>query len=173
MPVGRPMPALQPSAEELSQLQRIASSRTMPHSLVQRAQIILACAAGESNIHVARRLGIAGATVGKWRQRYLELGIAGLQDEPRPGRPRTYADEEITELIQRVLQTRPLEGRSHWSARSLAAETGISKSTIHRWLQNNAVEAKQGRKPVPDASSPLSRPNRHQQQNHSADFLSA
>lgn len=153
MPLGRPLPPLQPSAEELSQLQRMASSRTMPHSLVQRAQIILACASGESNSHVAQRLGVGSATVGKWRQRYLELGIAGLHDEPRPGRPRTYGDEQMTERIQRVLQTSPRDGSSHWSARSLAAETGISKSTIHRWMQTNAVAPQQGRQSAAHSQS--------------------
>ena len=123
----------------------------MAHSLVQRAQIILACASGESNTHVARRLGVGSATVGKWRQRYLESGIAGLQDEPRPGRPRTYGDQQIAERIQRVLQTSPRDGSSHWSARSLAAETGISKSTIHRWMQMNAVVPQQGAQPAADA----------------------
>jgi putative transposase len=53
----------------------------LQHSIVQRAQILLACAAGDTNTAVAKKFGDRGATVGKWRQRYLDLGIAGLHDE--------------------------------------------------------------------------------------------
>ncbi|MFM7674264.1 MAG: helix-turn-helix domain-containing protein, partial [Synechococcus sp.] len=84
------MAPLELLADEVSQLQSLAGSRTLPHSIVQRAQIVLACAAGETNTAVAKRFGVRGSTVGKWRQRYLDLGIEGLHDELRPGRPRTY-----------------------------------------------------------------------------------
>jgi putative transposase len=70
-----------------------------------------------------------------WRQRYLDLGIQGLHDELRPGRPRTHEDDTVAEVINRALQTKPTDGSTHWSARSLAAATGISKTTVHRWLQ--------------------------------------
>ena len=80
-------------------------------------------------------MGLTGMTVGKWRKRYRELGVAGLHDELRSGRPRTYQDEKVAEVINRALQTKPSDGSTQWSARSLAAETGISKSTAHRWLQ--------------------------------------
>ena len=140
MAVGRPMAPLQLSADEESQLQSLAGSRTLPHAIVQRAQIVLACAAGDSNTAVAKRLGVRGATVGKWRHRYLELGIEGLHDELRPGRPRTYEDDKVAEVINRALQTTPTDGSTHWSARSLAAATGISKTTVHRWLQTFSVQ---------------------------------
>jgi putative transposase len=107
---------------------------------VQRAQIVLACGAGESNTAIAKRMGLTGMTVGKWRKRYLEQGLEGLHDELRPGRPRTYEDEDVAEVINRALKTRPTDGSTHWSARSLAAATGISKSTVHRWLQTFSVQ---------------------------------
>ena len=140
MPVGRPMAPLELSADEESQLQSLAGSRTLPHSIVQRARIVLACAAGDSNTAVAKRFGVRGATVGKWRHRYLEHGIEGLHDELRPGRPRTYEDDTVAEVINRALQTRPPDGSTQWSARSLAAATGISKTTVHRWLQTFSVQ---------------------------------
>ena len=58
--------------------------------MVQRARIVLACAEGKSRVAIASRLGISKMTVGKWRRRYLEQGIEGLQEEERPGRPRTH-----------------------------------------------------------------------------------
>ena len=69
-------------------MQALAHSRSMPHSIVQRAQIVLACGAGDTNTAIAKRMGLSGMTVGKWRKRYRELGLAGLHDELRPGRPR-------------------------------------------------------------------------------------
>jgi putative transposase len=135
MATGRPLAPLELSADEASQLQNLAGSRTLPYAVVQRAQIVVACAAGETNTAIAKRFGVRSSTVGKWRQRYLDLGIEGLHDELRPGRPRTYGDDTVAEVINRALQTQPIDGSSHWSARSLAAATGISKSTVHRWLQ--------------------------------------
>jgi putative transposase len=85
-------------------------------------------------------MGLTGMTVGKWRKRYRELGLEGLHDELRPGRPRTCEDETVAEVINRALQTKPTDGSTHWSARSLAAATGISKTTVHRWLQTFSVQ---------------------------------
>ena len=135
MPLGRPMPPLVLSEDDVRGLQIIANSRSMPHALVQRAQIVLACGAGETNTTIAKRMGVTGMTVGKWRKRYREFGIEGLHDELRPGRPRTYENDKVAEVINRALQTKPSDGSTQWNARSLAAETGISKSTVHRWLK--------------------------------------
>lgn len=69
--------------------------------------------------------------VGIWRKRFLAEGIAGLYDEPRPGGPRAIEDEQIADLINRTLQTKPKDG-THWSCRGLAEQVGVSKSTINR-----------------------------------------
>jgi len=135
MAVGRPIPPLVLSDDEVQQLQSIAYSRSLPHSIVQRAQIVLACAAGETNTAISKRMGLTGMTVGKWRRRYRELGLEGLHDELRPGRPRTYEDDKVAEVINRALQTKPADGSTQWTARSLAAATGISKSEVSRICQ--------------------------------------
>ena len=75
------------SEGEIQQLQSIASSRSLPHSIVQRAQIVLACGAGETKSAIAMRMGLTGMTVAKWRRRYWDLGLEGLPDELIPGRP--------------------------------------------------------------------------------------
>ena len=115
-------------------MRSIAGSRTLPHSKVQRAQIVLGCAEGESQGLIAKRLGLSPVTVGKWRRRYQDHGLEGLQDEQGPGRPRSYDEERVAEVLNTVLQDAPANG-SHWSVRTLAEETGISKSTVHRWFQ--------------------------------------
>ena len=82
----------------------------MPHALVQRAQRIQAYGTGETNTTIAKRMGVTGMTVGKWRKRYREFGIEGLHDELhdelRPGRSRPYGDrDKVAEGINRALQT--------------------------------------------------------------------
>ena len=133
--MGRPLAPLILSDADRQELEGIANSHTKPHSIVMRAKIVLACASGEQNKHVAERFGVSIMMVGKWRKRYLEKGISGLHDELRPGRPRSYSDEEIANVINKVLQTKPEDGSTHWSTRTVAAETGVSKSTVQRWLQ--------------------------------------
>lgn len=98
-------------------------------ALVMRAQIVLACGAGESSTSIAMRMGLAGMTVGKWRKRYREYDIEGPRDELPPGRPRTDEDDKVAEVINRAQQTKPSDGSTHWSTRSLAAKTGNPKST--------------------------------------------
>lgn len=133
MPRGRPIAPLELSDADLAQLTEISRSRSRPSGLVQRAQIVLACAEGLSNTAVAARLGVSPATVGKWRKRYREGGLEGLHDELRSGRPRTYDDERVATLINDALQVRPPD-RTHWSVRSMAAHSGVSKSTVQRWF---------------------------------------
>jgi transposase len=136
---GRPKAELHLSTEARAQLQGIASSRSLPHGLVRRVQIVLASADGEPNSAIARGMGLTNATVGKWRRRYLENGIEGLHDELRAGRPRSFEDDRVAEVINRALQTRPQSG-THWSVRGMAAHTGVSKSTVQRWFQLFGVQ---------------------------------
>jgi putative transposase len=48
--------------------------------------------------------------------------------------------DQVAEVINRALQSKPTDGSSHWSACSLAAATEISKTTVHRWLQTFSVQ---------------------------------
>ena len=82
---------------------------------------------------MARRCGVSAPAVSHWRRRYQERGLAGLHDELRPGRPRTHDDEKVAELIKLVVQSKP-EHATHWSVRSAATTTGISKSTVARYF---------------------------------------
>jgi putative transposase len=66
------------SADEQAQLSTFARSRSLPAALSLRARIVLACAAGEANRGVARRLEITESTVGKWRSRFVKHRISGL-----------------------------------------------------------------------------------------------
>jgi len=131
--MGRPAKALPVSAEDRAQLESIARSQSLPAALARRAQMILRMDAGETVSEVARRYRYSRPTVTFWRTRFRERGIAGLHNDLKPGRPRDLKDEQIAALINTALRKRP-KGQTHWSSRSLADETGISKSTVHRYL---------------------------------------
>ncbi len=117
---------------ERERLMTMARSRSLPHGAVRRAQMILRSAQGETTSAIAKGFGLSVPTVSHWRNRYLERGIAGLH-EGRSGRPRTYDDERVAELIDKTLRSRP-KNVTHWTIRSIANETGISKSTVHRYF---------------------------------------
>ena len=144
MPRGRPVAPIVLNDDERMQLMSLANSRALPHGLVQRAHIVLACADGEPSTAIAERLKLNKNTVGKWRQRYRELGIEGLHEELRPGRPRDLEDERVAEVINNALQTHP-PGATHWSVRSMAEHTGISKSTVQRWFNLFGVQPHRSR----------------------------
>jgi len=131
MPRGRPLQPLLLTVAARDQLTAISRSRTMPHSLVMRARIVLHAADGWSNSAIAEKLKLTRPTVGTWRQRYLAQGIQGLYDELRPGGTRSIEDERIAALIRKTLKTRP-KGGAHWTCRAIAEETKLSKSTVHR-----------------------------------------
>lgn len=121
---------------ERAELVSMARSRSLPAALALRARIVLACeGADKASTDVAKSLAIDRNTVSKWRSRYARDRIAGLYDELRPGRPRTVDDERVAELINKTLHTKPADGSTHWSTRGLAGETGISKSTVARYLK--------------------------------------
>ena len=133
MPRGRPVAPIVLNDNEKLQLLSLANSRALPYGLLRRAQIVLACADGEANSSIAKRLKLTNYTVGKWRRRYRELGIEGLHEELRAGRPRSLEDERVAEVINKALNSRP-PAHTHWSVRSMAEHTGVSKSTVQRWF---------------------------------------
>ena len=134
MKTGRPTAPLALTPEEVAQLRSLVTARSIPHGLGTRARMILLSHDGLSNTAIADKLGVSQATVGKWRQRFLADRLTGLQDDLRPGRPRSRSDEEIATLIQTTLRTKP-EAHTQWSCRTLEETTGIPKSTIHRVWQ--------------------------------------
>jgi putative transposase len=139
MSMGRPLPALELTADERQQLNGFAASRSLPHALVARARLVLWAAEGTANQEIAARLSWSKATVGKWRQRFVEHRLVGIYDELRPGRPRSVSDEQIAVLLRRTLKQKPPTG-THWTVRLAAEANGLSKSSVHRVFQLFAVQ---------------------------------
>ena len=85
--------------QELNQIKTLARSRTEPSALVQRAQIILLSRESKRVSEVSQQLRICGRTVRRWIYRFNELGLQGLHDNSRVGRPPTYTVEQRSEVV--------------------------------------------------------------------------
>jgi transposase len=119
------------SAEERVALERLGARVRSARHLAFRARIILRAHDGETDVAIAAALRCSRSTVHLWRTRFGERRLDGLFDEPRPGAPRKFGDDQIEAIVTRTLETTP-RGRTHWSTRSMAKATGLSHSTVGR-----------------------------------------
>jgi transposase len=122
---------LELTAEERSQLVRWARRRKSAQALALRSRIVLGCADGLDNKSVAAREGVTQQTVGKWRARFVELRLDGLDDDPRPGRPPSITIDQIEDVVVATLESTPANA-THWSRAKMAERSGLSASTIGR-----------------------------------------
>jgi transposase len=114
-----------PGADRVKLEQR-ARDRGVEARVVERARIVLLAAEGLTGPQIAERVGCTEPTVIKWRRQFAGAGLAGLEDAPRPGGPRTVlTDEAISEILSATVTPPPealrAAGVTHWSSRRLAA----------------------------------------------------
>jgi transposase len=121
------------TAEEKQDLQRWAQSRTLPAGDVFRARLLLALAEGITYREIARSMKTSTPTVARWKMRFEQEGMAGLEGRHRGSKPRAATPAVQARVIRRV-QQKPSDGSTHWSCRKLANELGLSKSTVQRIL---------------------------------------
>jgi len=128
---GRAKAELVLSEDERATLERWARRPKSAQRLAQRSRIVLACATGASNLEVAKELRVSPATVGEWRSRFVVRRLEGLNDEHRPGVPRSISDDVVETVIVKTLEEMPKDA-THWSTRSLAEVVGISPASVQR-----------------------------------------
>lgn len=125
---------------EKGALEQLVRGRSLPARLVERARIVLRAAAGLQNRQIASELGITPEKAARWRNRYLDGGIKGLEkDGSRPGRPRTISDVQTAEVVRKTTQEKPFNA-THWSTRTMAAAAGISEATVRRIWHANGLK---------------------------------
>jgi transposase len=131
------------TAEEANELKRLAGSRTAPHRVVQRAQIMWASAQGETVPVIALRVGLSAFRVRAWLHRFNRHGLAGLADAPRAGRPRRH-DETVRGKAIALARTKPRSLGYPFALWTLARlqqafqerhGLKLTPATIWKWLQ--------------------------------------
>ena len=123
------------SGAERDGLRALGRAGTTQQRLATRARIVLRAADGVANDRIAAELGVDKMTVLLWRRRFGSGRVAGLRDAPRPGRAWTY-DRAVRDRVIALTLEAPPDGTTHWSARRMAARTGISITTVQRiWAE--------------------------------------
>ncbi len=128
------------SKTERSTLRQWAQGRRVSVRQRERAEIIQRAAQNMSNKEIASKMGIKEHTVGRWRRRFAELRLTGIEkDLPRGGRPRDQREQLESEIIRMTTQETP-ENATHWSTRTLAQALGANQSMIHRVWKANGLK---------------------------------
>jgi len=132
-------PALILSDEQRTRLQHWARSRLAQVRLAERARIILLAAEGLGDKAIAARESCDRRTVSRWRKRFIECGLEGIErDAPRRMRKRQISIEKIRTVIDKTTSEIPPSG-ARWSSRSLARATGISEASIRRIWRSEGI----------------------------------
>src|SRR3954470_183143 len=121
-------------------LERWSRGRSTPTRLVTRARVVLAAAEGQENKDIASALKLSRGAVARWRDRFAELGVAGLEkDSPRGGRPPKARDDLVRRIIEMTTRQKPANA-THWSTRTLAEALGTNRSLVHRVWRANGLK---------------------------------
>jgi transposase len=133
----RTAPPVVLSPDERATLATWERGRSFPMRLMQRARIVMLASDGMANQDIAHTVGVSRPTVQLWRDRFLALRVAGLeQDAPRPGRLPSIPEQKVRAVIHATLRTTP-SAATHWSVRTMADAQGISPASVQRiWKQH-------------------------------------
>lgn len=128
----------------MAELERLSRSRSGEVRLAERARIVLGCLQGKRNAEVAREMGVRPNTVGQWRRRFAALGITGLRDAPRSGKPAKYGIE-LRDRILAQLELPPPVGMASWDGGSLALALDVSDDAVWRVLRKQGIQLQRHR----------------------------
>ena len=136
----RVAPKVTVTEEDRKTLERWARGRSNPVRLMQRAKIVLMAAEGRENKDIGPAVGVTRQLVGRWRNRYVQHGLAGIEkDAPGRGRKATRRDSWAGRIVQATTQSKPPHA-THWSTRTLAKALGVSDSMVRRVWQANQLK---------------------------------
>ena len=136
--------ALSCTAEVMSELECLARSRSGEVRMAERARIVLSCLHGKRNDEVAAQMGLRPNTVGQWRRRFGERGLAGLRDAPRPGKPAKYG-VQLRDRLLAQLELPPPDGMASWDGGSLAKALSVSDDAVWRALRKEGIQLQRHR----------------------------
>lgn len=133
------------TAEDRSMLEGWVRAGKTERRLAERARMILAAARGEGTLAIARAQRVRPARVSKWRVRFGQAGVAGLQDAPRPGAMRRYGPGAEKRILAK-LDEAPPSGHASWSGALVAKSLGnVSKHQVWRVLRARGIHLQRRR----------------------------
>lgn len=127
------------------ELDKLSKSRKEQARLVERANIIVGCLAGERNDQIAARMKLLPNTVALWRKRFIAHGLAGLHDKARSGKPPTYVASQLREQILKQLEQPAPDGYSSWDGGTLAQALNVSDDAVWRILRKEGIQLRRMR----------------------------
>jgi transposase len=128
----RVAPAVTLTEQQRNTLEQISRSRSLSVRMVERARIVLLAGDGKQDKQIEAELGVSSQKAARWRARFLELGLAGLEkDAPRPGRTPSIQPATVRRVIELTTQHKP-QNATHWSTRTMAVAAGISEASVRR-----------------------------------------
>lgn len=133
----RVAPQIVLSPEQQAELTKLLRSGRTSVRLAQRARIVLLASQGQENKDIAQEVGVGRVAVARWRQRFLDLGLQGIEKDLPRGAPPVKVD--AAKLVELTTQTTP-EAATHWSTRQMAAQIGVSPSTVMRHWQAHGLK---------------------------------
>lgn len=129
--IGQP---IEVTHEERDELLTMSRSHKLEKRYVDRSMIILYSAEGKTLEQIIELTGKSRPVVNKWRQRFRKLGLEGLKDAPRSGKPKTITPEQKAMVIEKAC-TKPEGGYTNWSQERIAKEVGISQAKVFQILK--------------------------------------
>jgi len=117
------------TSEEQAELTALVRSKLTSVRLALRARIVLLAAQGLQNMDIAAKVGVGRVQVSRWRERYAQLRLAGIERDLPRGAPPVKVD--VARLVKLTTESKP-EAATHWSTRTMAAELGISAASVSR-----------------------------------------
>ena len=133
----RVAPVVVLSKEQEGELTKLARSNRTSVRLSQRARIVLLAAQGLQNKDMAEELGVGRVQVSRWRARFVQFGLEGIERDLPRGAPPTKVD--VQRLVELTTQSKP-EAATHWSTRKMGAVLSVSASTVMRHWQANGLK---------------------------------
>ncbi len=129
--MARPCKHLELSKASYQSLKRLKNSGNTPQKIVSRAQVVLLSATGKSSEEISEEIGYSRNYVYRWLNRFENFGIAGLEDQKKPGRPQKMSASKAEEILRLTVERIPHES-THWSVRLMAKYAGVSPRQVRR-----------------------------------------
>ena len=136
----RKAPTIELDEKRCVELKRLSRSGRTSVRLAERSRIVLLAAKGLNNYEIASRLDITRQKAGRWRNRFVEQGLAGIErDAPRSGRIPTISRRKRARIIKKTLEEKP-PNATHWSRTLMAKAMGVSESTVGKIWRTHGLK---------------------------------